>query len=82
VNAITNRKQAISGKLSGKTPEEKKKQWYTHFKNLLSTPLADASENSEIAAVLRDLEIADTEFTMEEYKEAKRRVKGRKAPGC
>jgi len=57
VNAITNRKQAISGKLSGKTPEEKKKQWYTHFKNLLSTPLADASENSEIAAVLRDLEM-------------------------
>jgi len=29
-------------------------------------PLADTSENSEIAAVLRDLEIVDTEFTMEE----------------
>jgi len=31
VNAITNRKQAISGKLSDKTPEERKNQWVEKF---------------------------------------------------
>ena len=48
VNAVTNRKPAPSGKLSGKTPEERKKQWYTHFKNLLGTPPADSLEDIEI----------------------------------
>ena len=81
MNAVTNRKPALSGKLSGKTPEERKKQWYTHFKNLLGTPPADSSEDIEIGTVLRDLEIADTEFTKEEYEEAKKQVKEGKAPG-
>ena len=38
VNTITNRKHMPLGKLKGKSPEERKKQWLTHFLNLLGTP--------------------------------------------
>ena len=38
VNTITNRKNMPSGKLKGKSPKERKKQWLTHFRNLLGTP--------------------------------------------
>ena len=81
VNTITNRKQAPSGKLSRKTPEERKKQWYNHFKNLLGTPSDDTSDTTEIRTVLKDLEIDDSEFTKEEYEKAKKQVKEGKAPG-
>ena len=32
VNTITNRKTMPSGKLKGKTPEERKQQWLNHFR--------------------------------------------------
>ena len=38
VNTISNRITMPSGKLKGKSPEERKKQWLTHFLNLLGTP--------------------------------------------
>ena len=37
VNNITNRKCAPTGKLKGKSPEERKSQWFEHLKNLLGS---------------------------------------------
>ena len=58
----------------------RKKQWYTHFKNLVGTPSTDSADDIEIETVLSDLQIEDTEFTMEEYVTAKKQVKEGKAP--
>ena len=38
VNTISDRVNMPSCKLKGKSPEERKKQWLTHFLNLLGTP--------------------------------------------
>ena len=35
---VSNRITMPSGKLKGKSPEERKKQYLTHFRNLLGTP--------------------------------------------
>ena len=37
VNKITNRRACTTRKLKGKSPEERKKQWFNHFKKLLGT---------------------------------------------
>ena len=37
VNKVTNRKARASGKLKGKTLEERTKQWFTHFEKLLGS---------------------------------------------
>ena len=81
VNNITNRKVAPSGKLSGRTPDERKKQWFDHFKNLLGTPAIETTDTAPIQPVLHDLNIKDTEFTIEEVEDAKKQIKEGKAPG-
>ena len=48
---------------------------------LLGTPSTDQGNNIEIETVLRNLQIEYTEFTMEEYRVAKKQVNEGKAPG-
>ena len=80
VNKITNRNATALGKLKGKTPEERKHLWFNHFKNLLGTP--DTSPPPEaIAPLFDDVHIIDTEFTLEELREAKKQIKEAKAAG-
>ena len=80
VNKITNRKPSTTGKLKGKSPEERKQLWLKHFKNLLGNP--DTSPPPEdIPQIFSNLYILDTEFTLNEIREAKKQIKEGKAPG-
>ena len=81
VNSICNRKKSPTGRLTGKTPEERVKQWYTHFKNLLGVSLNSPAEDTEVKPLFDNIHIVDTEFTLEEYKVAKKQLKEGKAPG-
>ena len=78
VSKITNRRACTTGKLQGKSPEERKKQWFNHFKKLLGT---HNEESTEIKTVLQDRKICDEDFTLGEVAEAKKQVKDGKAPG-
>ena len=80
VNTITNRKAAASGKLSGKDPEERKKQWYEHFNNLLGTPAEDTTL-ADVQPVLLNLRIIETEFAMQEALDATKQISEGKSPG-
>ena len=56
INKVTNRKATTSGKLKGKSPEERNKQWFDHFEKLLGTP--DNSEPiANIDPVFENLDI-------------------------
>ena len=80
VNSITNRKSAPTGKLKGKSPEERKRQWFEHFKNLLGSS-DNCPPTVEIEPVLPHVEVADTAFVLEEVVVAKKQVKEGKSPG-
>ena len=80
VNTITNRKSSPSGKLKGKSPDERKQQWLNHFKNLLGTP-DDRPPSTEIKTILHNVDIYDGEFTLQEVIEAKKQIREGKAPG-
>ena len=74
MNKITNRRACTTGKLKGKSPEERKKQWFNRFKKLLGTH-DERPPSTEIKTVLQDLNICDEDFTLEEVAEAKKQVK-------
>ena len=59
VNTITNRKSSPSGKLKGKSPDERTQLWFGHLKKLLGTP-DDRPPTDEIELVLNDINIADS----------------------
>ena len=80
INKVTNRKAAPSGKLKGKSPEERNKQWFDHFEKLLGTPVASETP-LDIETVFENLGINEGEFTIEEVKEAKKQMREGKAPG-
>ena len=80
VNSITNRKSAPTGKLKGKSPEERKRQWFEHFKNLLGSS-DNCPPTVEIEPVLPHVEVADTAFVLEEVVVARKQVKEGKSPG-
>ena len=44
VNTIANRKSKASGKLTGRSPEERKNELFEHFKTLLGTPIHESIE--------------------------------------
>ena len=83
INTIKNRKKSSSGKLSGKTPDERVNQWYNHFKTLLGVPSKELSDQSKIDNIFNDndFQIDNSEFTIKEYLVAKKQVKEGKAPG-
>ena len=80
VNTITNRKSTPTGKLKGKSPEERKSQWHKHFHTLLGTadqcpPIGD------IETILPNVNIVDTAFSLAEVVAARKQVREGKAPG-
>ena len=80
INKVTNRKATTSGKLKGKSPEERNKQWFDHFEKLLGTP--DNSEPiANIDPVFENLDINQQPFTLQEVREAKKQLREGKAPG-
>ena len=80
VNTLTNRKASTSGKLSGKRAEGRKKQWFEYFKNILGTP-SEETMLKDVQPVLLNLGIVDTEFTIDEVQDAKKRLSEGKAAG-
>ena len=80
INKITNRKSTTSGKLKGKSPEERNKQWYNHFHKLLGTP-DDSEPPAGIEPVFENLGINTQPFTLQEVREAKKQLREGKAPG-
>ena len=82
VNKISNLKSTPSGKIKGKSPEERKSHWFDHFKNLLgSSESRSEVETEDRGPVLYDVVITDNEFSLSEVVEAKKQVKEGKAPG-
>ena len=54
-----------SGKLKGKSPEERKKQWLTHFFNLLGTPDKNPPIENIPLTFKNNIIIEDGVFTLE-----------------
>ena len=80
VNTISNRKTTAAGKLKGKTPEERKQQWFNHFKNLLGSPVEQVDPTT-IQPVLHNVDIDDSNFTLDEVIKARKQIKEGTAPG-
>ena len=82
VNTITSRKSAPAGKLKGKTPDERKQQWFNHFKKLLGSPI-EQSETPNILTVLspEQVQIDSSKFVLEEVIKARKDVKEGTAAG-
>ena len=72
INDITGRKASAKGQLKGNTQEERVKNWFEHFKNLLGSPPDIENEEEEITQVLEDLDIRTGPFDLEEYEKAKK----------
>ena len=71
INEITGRKATVRGQLKGDTQQDRVRNWYDHFKNLLGSPPDIESEDEEIAPILEDLNIKVGPFDQEEYQKAK-----------
>ena len=80
VNEISGRKSSKKGQLEGDTKEDRVKNWYNHFSNLLGKPPA-TEENVEIDKVFDNLAIDDGPFTIEEFHKAKKTISEGKACG-
>ena len=81
VNEISGRKRAKEGQVSGNSPEERVKTWFTHFKNLLGEPPTVEDPDEEIPTIFEDLDINDEPFTLEEFRKTKASLKSGKAAG-
>ena len=81
VNEISDRKKGRTAVLKGKSKEERLKNWYTHFNNLLGKEPTVDDENEEIKQIFSELPIKNGPFKMEEYKAAKKKMKTGKAAG-
>jgi exonuclease III len=81
VNEITGRKKAKEAQVSGSSPEERVKTWFSHFKNLLGSPASAEDTEEELPNIFEDLEIDDGPFTIEEYRKVKSSLKAGKAAG-
>ena len=79
MNSITNSKASPIGKLKGRSQQERKQQWYNHFKTLLGTP-DNSPPPAQIKKIFQNLNICDTKFTLEEVVEVRKNVREGKAP--
>ena len=73
VNTITDRKSAAAGKLKSKTPEERKQQWFNHFKKLMGSPV-EQTETPNILTILcpDQVNIDDRRFILDEVVKARK----------
>jgi len=71
----------LQGQLEGDTKEERVRNWYTHFSNLLGKPPVAEEDNVVINKVFDELGIDDGPFTLEEFYKAKKTISEGKACG-
>jgi len=57
VNEITGRKRAREGQVSGKSPEERKTTWFSHFRNLLGNPPDVDDSEEDVPSIFGNLDI-------------------------
>ena len=81
INSITGRKATKKGMIKGSSREERLSKWYNHFKSLLRKVPDETESQEDIPVILDDLDIQDTEFTLEELQSAKKSLKEGKSPG-
>ena len=81
INNITGRKTSKQGIISGRTKEDRIKNWFSHFKKLLGKPAVDEQETEDLDAVFDNLGIDDKNFTIEELKAAKKSLREGKQCG-
>ena len=83
INELTGRKTSKQGIIKGNSKEERIKQWYNHFNDLLGMKpqIDDESEQEDIPNTLRDLRINDGQFTMAELTSAKMKLSEGKSAG-
>ena len=81
VNAMTGRKRAKEGQVSGNSPGERVGTWFTHFKKLLGETPTDDDPDEEIPNIFEDLGINDEPFTLDEFRKVRASLKIGKAAG-
>ena len=83
INKITNRKTSKQGIIKGNSREERIKKWYTYFCNLLGKDQAESNNKNEedLDKVFHNLQIEDSDFTIEELESVKKHLQDGKQTG-
>ena len=81
INEITGRKTTKRAILKGRNKEERVKNWYGYFKELLGKPPKIINENENINTILdeNELNIKTSPFTNSEYENVRKQIKENKA---
>ena len=80
INEVSGRRTRNVPRIHGSTQEDRLENWHVHFKNLLGDEAED-NNLEEIDPVLKDLDICDGPFTMQEFKKAKQQLQLGKSAG-
>ena len=81
INEITGRKRGSSSQIQATGPEDRKRKWFDHFKNLLGQPQLLAQNNGENRQQFEELDIETGPFTHEKLQNAKKKIKESKVHG-
>ena len=81
VNEISGRNKSKKGILEGKNKEERIKNWFNHFKQLLGEEPKIDNENEEINTVIEGLQYQTGPFSISELEKAKSKIGEGKAAG-
>ena len=83
INEITGRKTTKRAILKGRNKEERVKNWYGYFKELLDKAPKIINENENINTILdeNELNIKTGPFTNSEYENVRKQIKKNKATG-
>ena len=81
VNSLTGRRESPTGKLKGKTPQARVESGLNHFRKLLGSSVDPNSPKPTIDIVLDNINIDESNFTLEEVAAARAQVREGKAPG-
>ena len=81
VNQVSGRKRSKEGQVSGNSPEERVKTWFTHFQKLLGEPPSIDDPDEEISNIYEELDINDGPMALDEFTKAKNSLQLRKAAG-
>ena len=82
INNITGCKSAKQGIIKGNSREDRVKEWYDHFSNLLGqTPNEEINSNDDLPKELHDLGMMG-DFTAEDVAKAKKQLREGKKGGA
>ena len=82
INEITGRKTAKQGMIRGNSKEERINQWFKHFSDLLGKePVITDNTIEDLPTILKDVDINDNAFTLEELVYAKKNLCEGKSTG-